>query len=172
MCGRCSARGNRHLVRGKRTLPPDRKQWSGAGAAGPVYSVINNPSGNATISKITIPASTRSARLHFFQSATKSRIARHVAFGSARNCVREGRASATIVDIRACAVGEVRPASHILEFMILLRAEQQSPVSERSAASRSVSRVGSRYAGYRFPAEVVDLGDGPRGILTRLKQRF
>jgi hypothetical protein len=26
-------------------------------------------------------------------------------------------------------------------------------VSERSAASRSVSRVGSRYAGYRFPAE-------------------
>ena len=51
--------------------------------------------GNATISKITIPASTRSARLHFFQSATKSRIGTPRAFGSARNCVREGRASVT-----------------------------------------------------------------------------
>ena len=40
----------------------------------PPFVVIRYPSGSATIATVTTTASTRSARLHLFQSARKSRI--------------------------------------------------------------------------------------------------
>ena len=87
--------------------------------------MISNPSGNATISKVPITASTRSARLHFFQSATITH--RHATLhGSARDCLPRSEGKSYDWQIHILAPSAKCDQLHTYKnILILLRTGRQ-----------------------------------------------
>ena len=108
---------------------------------------------------MTITAGTRSAGLHFFQSATKSRIGT-AAFGSARNCARDGRARAAIARYtRLRCRRSATCFTHIRIFDLSLR----RPGAGFKCARTNV-QDGGLWSG-------VECGSGPRAQRARPRHR-